>query len=186
MWIGTLNNPEIVFAEEYLEAWKAKPDCAFVTGQYEKGENGTEHVQFFLHFTKQKRLTWLKGHDPRAHFEPVKKDNGAAEYCNKEATRIAGPWTFGIRPARRDKAGDLQRRNQELAQMGVVAAVNAGLIRIQDIWQVHRALGTFHLLSQQPYEHPTTRGEWYYGVSGSGKSHSARTLVQGETLFLKS
>ncbi len=44
MWNGTLNNPEIVFAEEYLEAWKAKPDCAFVTGQYEKGENGTEHV----------------------------------------------------------------------------------------------------------------------------------------------
>ncbi len=44
MWVGTLNNPEIVFAEEYLEAWKAKPDCAFVTGQYEKGKNGTEHV----------------------------------------------------------------------------------------------------------------------------------------------
>ena len=111
MWIGTLNNPEIVFSEEYLEAWKAKPDCAFVTGQYEKGENGTEHVQFFLHFSRPKRLTWLKNHDPRAHFEPVKKDNGAAEYCNKEATRIAGPWTFGIRPARRDKAGDLARRN---------------------------------------------------------------------------
>ena len=134
MWIGTLNNPEIVFSEEYLEAWKAKPDCAFVTGQFEKGENGTEHIQFFLQFTKQKRLTWLKNHDPRAHFEPVLKDNGAAEYCNKESTRIAGPWTFGIRPARRNKAGDVQRRNQELAQMGVVAAVNAGLIRIQDIW----------------------------------------------------
>jgi len=51
MWIGTLNNPEIVFAEEYLEAWKAKPDCAYVTGQFEKGENGTEHIQFFLQFT---------------------------------------------------------------------------------------------------------------------------------------
>lgn len=32
MWIGTLNNPEIVFAEEYLEAWHNRPDCAFVTG----------------------------------------------------------------------------------------------------------------------------------------------------------
>ncbi len=70
--------------------------------------------------------------------------------------------------------------------MGVVAAVNSGLIRIQDIWQVHRALGTFHLLSQQPYEHPTTRGSWYYGVSGAGKSHDARSLLQGESLFLKS
>ena len=52
MWIGTLNNPEIVFAEEYLEAWKQKPDCAFVTGQFEKGKNGTEHIQYFLHFTQ--------------------------------------------------------------------------------------------------------------------------------------
>lgn len=32
MWIGTLNNPEIVFVEEYLEAWFKRPDCSFVTG----------------------------------------------------------------------------------------------------------------------------------------------------------
>ncbi len=37
-----------------------------------------------------------------SHFEPVKYNNGADDYCNKEATRLDGPWTFGIRPARRN------------------------------------------------------------------------------------
>ena len=60
MWIGTLNNPEIVFVEEYLEAWFKRPDCAFVTGQYERGKEGTEHLQYFLHFSKKKSLAALK------------------------------------------------------------------------------------------------------------------------------
>lgn len=32
------------------------------------------------------------------HWEPVSKDNGAADYCMKEETRLQGPWTFGERP----------------------------------------------------------------------------------------
>jgi len=60
MWIGTLNNPEIVFVEEYLEAWSKRPKCSFVTGQMERGEKGTEHLQYFLHFSERKSLAALK------------------------------------------------------------------------------------------------------------------------------
>jgi len=30
-----------------------------------------------------------------ANHTPVKKDNGAKDYCCKEETRVEGPWEFG-------------------------------------------------------------------------------------------
>lgn len=43
MFIATLNNPE-KDTEEYLAAWWNTKRFAFVTGQLEKGEEGTAHV----------------------------------------------------------------------------------------------------------------------------------------------
>jgi len=47
MIIGTLNNPK-VDAAEYLEAWSKVPGVVFVTGQLEKGKEGTPHIQYFV------------------------------------------------------------------------------------------------------------------------------------------
>ncbi len=49
MFLCTLNNPK-VDTQEYLEAWSKIPGVVFVTGQLEKGEEGTPHIQYFLHF----------------------------------------------------------------------------------------------------------------------------------------
>lgn len=65
-----------------------------------------------------------------SHFQEVKINNGADEYCNKEDTRVEGPWSFGVRPARRNKKGDLKRRNAELLEMGAEEAVKEGIIDI--------------------------------------------------------
>lgn len=43
MAIGTLNNPKGC-AAEYLEAWSKVDGVVFVTGQLEKGANGTVHI----------------------------------------------------------------------------------------------------------------------------------------------
>ena len=43
MCIGTLNNPT-VDTQEYLEKWSKIPGVVFVTGQLEKGEEGTPHI----------------------------------------------------------------------------------------------------------------------------------------------
>lgn len=37
MWIGTLNNPDMATAEEYLKLWHTKGKAVYVTGQVEKG-----------------------------------------------------------------------------------------------------------------------------------------------------
>lgn len=66
----------------------------------------------------------------------VKKDNGCTEYCNKEETRIEGPWTFGIRPARVDKKGDRARQNMELVAMGPAKALEEGIIQVKDYLRV--------------------------------------------------
>lgn len=47
MILGTHNNPK-VDPREYLEAWHKLDEVVFVTGQLEKGENGTPHIQYFV------------------------------------------------------------------------------------------------------------------------------------------
>ncbi len=120
-------------------------------------------------------LTALKKHCKFAHFELVKINNGADEYCNKEDTRLEGPWEFGIKPARRNLKGDTKRRNEQLMEMGTAKAVEEGYIKIEDACKLEKALQLLKLISSSPYEHHEVRGEWHYGVAGAGKSHTVRT-----------
>lgn len=39
----------------------------------------------------------MKKASPRAHWEPVKVNNGADKYCMKDETRVEGPFEFGIK-----------------------------------------------------------------------------------------
>jgi len=76
MWIGTLNNPQThypdVSTEEYLNQWHTQTTAQFVTGQLEKGEAGTPHIQFYLHFSNNQRVSALKKHCKHAAFFIVK------------------------------------------------------------------------------------------------------------------
>mgnify|MGYP002213309153 CR=1 FL=1 len=76
-------------------------------GQLERGEGtGTPHIQFYLNFKNETRLAALKKHCKWAHFQPVRRDNGADVYCMKEDTRVEGPWSYGTRPVKRDVKTD--------------------------------------------------------------------------------
>lgn len=48
----------------------------------------------------------IKKLDKRLHIELVKTNNGADDYCMKEDTRVDGPWTFGIKPVKRNSKTD--------------------------------------------------------------------------------
>ena len=97
-WLITHNNPTHD-THDYLEKWAKESE--YVNGQLEKGENGTPHIQAFVHLKKKASLRAMKKHDPAAHFEPVKRDNGASAYCLKEDTRLDGPWEHGTKPIAR-------------------------------------------------------------------------------------
>lgn len=124
------------------------------------------------------RLAHLRKICKFSHFEIVKVNNGADEYCNKVDTRVEGPWTFGVRPARRNKKGDLKRRNEELLEMGAEKAVVEGLIDITKYKQVKQSIDAYRIATTKPYEHNTLRGTWIWGPPGVGKSRYARDNYQ--------
>lgn len=55
----------------------------------------------------------MKKIDPRVHWEIVRVNNGADDYCLKEDTRVEGPWEFGKKPAKRNSKTDWERVFEE-------------------------------------------------------------------------
>lgn len=81
-WSITINNPTKEDMEAQLPAgWK-------VTGQIERGEEGTEHYQAML-TTPQTRFSAVKKVFPRAHIEVAKNRKALERYVRKDDTRVA-------------------------------------------------------------------------------------------------
>lgn len=78
-WIVVINNPE----GECLD-FNPATDQYMVCG-LERGEQGTQHIQGYVQFTKRRRFKYLKERWPRAHIELAR---GSPEqnrsYCTKE------------------------------------------------------------------------------------------------------
>ena len=101
-------------------------------------------------------------------------NNGADDYCNKEETRVEGPWSFGQRPARLNKAGDKARLNRELLEMGPEKAVAEGIIGLEKYLQLKKNIDAYKLATSSAIDCEGTRGTWIWGPPGVGKSHYAR------------
>ncbi len=138
------------------------------------GKEGTPHLQFFLQFAKPQRFSALKKHDRTSHFVPVKFNNGADTYCNKDETRIDGPWTYGSKPFKNNVKGDVAKRNAQLIEKGAEKAVLDGDIRLEQYRNVDAAIEMLKLKLQTPHTAPCDRGYWLWGDSRTGKSTWAR------------
>lgn len=91
----TINNPEKE-PEEALEALRGMPYLTFVVFQEEKGENGTRHYQGYAEFEQPIYWTAFRTAGLQAHCELRKgSQQQAIDYCSKEDTRVAGPWSWG-------------------------------------------------------------------------------------------
>ena len=85
----------------------------------------------------------LKKHCKRAHFELVKRDNGASDYCLKEETRLEGPWEFGIKPARKNVKMETAQRNATILELGVEKCVEEGLIHIKEYLKLKQCVTAY-------------------------------------------
>ena len=81
-WSLTINNP----TEQDLKV--SLPAGWSMTGQMERGEEGTEHYQGMLK-TTQVRFTAVKKLFPRAHIEVARNRAALAKYVHKDETRLA-------------------------------------------------------------------------------------------------
>ena len=123
----------------------------------------------YISLKKKSRISALKKHDPKAHFTPVMKDNGASAYCLKEETRLEGPWEHGTRPLNPASKIDWEEiRNN--AKTGQLEKIDPAIY-----------VRYYSSLKRIEKDNMTVTGEaadckgiWIHGKSGAGKSRYAR------------
>lgn len=97
-WVFTLNNPEkydftVGTVQEGLDTFGAERYLF----QLEEGEEGTPHFQGVVYFKNPLELKSLKPILGRkVHWERCNHWPKAVEYCQKQASRVDGPWAKGV------------------------------------------------------------------------------------------
>lgn len=79
----TINN----YSEEELAYCRANPpkDVQYIGFELETGDNGTPHIQGFVHYTNAVPFNTVKKHFPRAHIEAMRGSlEHNTKYCSKE------------------------------------------------------------------------------------------------------
>jgi len=175
-WIGTLNNftsADHAILQDLLISWTSAEYCVW---QEEVGESGTPHLQIFLHLSKPESLTQLKRMTfSTAHWERAKQPQKAMEYCQKEDTRINGPWIIGVIPMfQQGKRSDLSIEIEKIAD-GKLHPESKEFADLFPKGVVLRSKGLTKLWNQLHERNRTTNPivMILYGVSGVGKSYRA-------------
>lgn len=175
-WFITVNNYTDKDIEECLNH-----DCVYITWQKEIGEEcGTPHIHIYVHY-KNPRV-WPKKSWPTAHIENVKNNNECIKYCQKEETRVDGPWERGTKPepGRRTDLESTARKLIEGKSLRDIAIENPdhfvrytrGLQALKEILQTDRDKNNPPIVT------------WIYGLAGKGKSRHAIELHE-HSYYLK-
>lgn len=177
-WMGTHNNPTVP-AEDFLKSLH-QVGVTYVVGQLESGEEGTEHIQFYINLDKPQALSYVKKLCPRSHWELARCDDASRKYVMKEDTRVSGPWEFGSRPQDKHNREEIKDRrnaraeaNKAIIDMGAEQAVIQGFADIKDYSFLERSINMFKLKTAVHQDQEDVRGVWIWGNTGVGKSHIA-------------
>lgn len=172
-WVATLNNYEHVLAPEEI------PDLSYCIYQEEVGALGTPHLQVYLQFAKQVRLTQLRKIEQLegAHFEIAKgslAENQA--YCSKEEGRLGGPYEWGTpHSAGQGARSDLLEVKRTIDESGSTW---------EDMWDAHfaqmvryhKAFATYKRIKTPRRDH-VMNVFLFVGTPGTGKTRTAVTLA---------
>jgi len=142
------------------------PQCTYITGQLERGQEGFLHWQFVVGFQHQIRLSGVRKIFGPHHCEPTKTAQAEA-YCHKEETRIEGTeFSLGTRPIKRGATTDWSI---------VLSHVRSGQ---HDLIPADIYLRYFSNIERIAVKNATPIGiertcTVYYGSTGTGKSRLA-------------
>lgn len=175
----TINNPTDADVANLADLEKSTSLRYLIIGE-EVGEEGTRHYQGYVYFHNAIAFSGLKRYLPRAHIEPCM---GTPEqnitYCKKEGKFRE----FGSPPISNKRKGELGReyweRNLQAAKKGKIEECDPKL-------QITH-FGTLQAIASRyaplPPDLPSgCDARWYYGPTGTGKSHKARTENPGAYL----
>jgi len=178
-WCFTLNNYTEV-QRECIERLVV-PIAEYLCYQPEIAPStGTIHLQGYVSFKHPRTLDGVRRlfHPINPHFEPRRGTEAEAiAYCRKADTRDTeagfGFTSFGTEPngpgqGSRTDLAEIGRRLREGEAIREIAADYPG-----DFIRYHRGLVAFQNLFA-PVRTEKSRVHWYYGTTGTGKSHAAR------------
>jgi hypothetical protein len=166
-WCFTLNNytPQEI---EDVKGW----ECKYLIFGKEVGEQGTPHLQGYVAFENAKSLVGMKMMHQTLHWEIAKgTPKQASEYCEKDGD----VFEKGIRPLSQKEKGDLGKRAFEEALVAYKEK------RYEDMGSMALNLKAFDYMDAKCVARDTKiaslvelEHEWFYGLSGTGKSRKAR------------
>lgn len=185
-WVWTLNN--------YVDDDRTRirdvlaPQSVYVAYQPEIGESGTRHLQGLVVFSNPRTLGGVKRLiSDRVHLEVMRGTFAQAfAYCSKDDTRDPGAGfeftEHGVKPD-----GPGQGARTDLALIGQCISEGQSLAAIAeahpaDFIRYHGGIRALQTLCAKPRTWKT-RVWWYYGTTGTGKSHAAR--LQFEDAYWK-
>nr|WPR18786.1 MAG: hypothetical protein [Chemarfal virus 114] len=177
-WCLTLNN----FTEVEYQGLKAC-DCKYLVLGKEVGESGTPHIQGFIIFAGQQRLSAVRKISARAHWEVTKGTaRQASDYCKKDGDFLE----VGVCPDTAAVAGGAAEssrweESRKRAREGKLDDIPA------DIYiKYYRTLKEIAKdnMPKVPDAEGVT-GVWIYGGPGVGKSRKAREDYPGAYLKMQ-
>lgn len=131
-FILTVNNAKITIEEFKKTAVEkgAISGCA----QLEVASTGTPHIQATISFADAKSIKSVIKKFPGAHVEICRDPRKSWDYCCKAESRVEPGLTWGEPPKpRKNVKGETAEYNKRILKMGAKAAVDEGLVRIQDL-----------------------------------------------------
>lgn len=163
----TINN----YTEEDVNLLKVLFDekCTYLIYGYEVGECGTPHIQGYCELIGQLSLKRLKDYLPRAHFEKRKGNaKQASDYCKKDGNFKE----FG-NISKQGERKDLNELKDKLLNKEL--SINDIILNNPDAYHMYgRTLEKIDdLKNRVTYRTEMTKGIWYYGRTGTGKSLNA-------------
>lgn len=168
-WCFTLNNPlcEVkVFEEAFLEHFP----CSYLVFQLEKGENGTPHFQGYCEMQSRTYFEDLKAFMPEIHWEQRKGSaKQASDYCQKEESRIDGPWITGACSFQSaGRRNDLETAIETLKSTGFRACAEH---HPSTFVKYFKGLEKLLEVSFQPKRQEDKTCVLHYGPTGTGKTY---------------
>jgi len=168
-WMGTS------FADTFESDWLVKLGVVAAVWQRERCPNTDRlHWQFCLKFAKRKRFSQVQKLLAGSHVERVRDIGGALAYCEKEDTRVSGPYKLGLFMDSSNAESVLIRLRSE--------RVKSVMEREPSLWRSVRALREIRLM-QMPKRKEKTQLIYLWGPTGCGKTSTIRERVGDDVYY---
>lgn len=175
-WCITIFDEDHAFCSAFFHK-----DVYFIAGHETCPTTGKKHWQCYLHVPNAINFNTIKKHWPTAHIEKAKgSPQQNITYCSKEDKN---PYEWGVQPKAGERS-DLDELKNELLEN----KKKVDDIVVSDPHMYHQYGRTLHkiedLVMRKKYRTEMTKGIWYFGETGVGKSHRAFENYTPETHYV--